>query len=100
MTLTRHARVRAAQRGIPLDALHAARDYGDPVWQDGAVVYFISNRAVSRAARDGVDLRRHRGVTVVVSNDGAPPTVVTVYRTVAAPRSRRHRGVPRRTNRR
>jgi hypothetical protein len=77
--LTRHARDRARVRGIAIDAVDAAIDYGQHRSTRGADVYTLGWRQVDFHRRHGLDLSRWAGVEVVCARDGS---VMTVYRNV------------------
>ena len=81
---SQHAERRRQQRGINLEAVEAALDYGDPVWAGGGcTAFFLGKRAVRSAARKGLGLETYEGTTVVYS---ACAVVVTVWRSDKAPR--------------
>ena len=75
--LTRHAAERARNRGIPIDAVDAAIDYGQHRSIRGADIYTLGWRQVRFHARRGLDLSRWTGIEVVCARNGA---VLTVYR--------------------
>ena len=76
-TLTRHAAERARDRGIPIDAVDAAIDYGQHRSIRGADIYTLGWRQVRFHARRGLDLSRWTGIEVVCAHNGS---VLTVYR--------------------
>ncbi len=82
--LTRHARTRSSQRALSPIAICSALDFGRE-WRNcrGGTIHYIGDRDVAAAARLGIDIRRHRGVTVILSKRG---DVVTLYRNRRAPR--------------
>ncbi len=85
--LTGHARRRVAQRGVPRAAVCAAIDWGREVQQRGGrTLFHLGERAVTRAACFGVDLRTYTNVCVVLAPDGA---AVTVFRSTDTRRMRR-----------
>ena len=74
---TRHGNLRCAQRGISPTAINAAVDWGlKRKVGDGCTAYFVGRRSVARAARHGVSLKRHLGVTVIVEGGRR---IVTAY---------------------
>lgn len=75
--LTRHADYRCRSRGIPMEAIEAAMEYGLHRATRGADVYTIGWRQIANCARLGIDLARWDGIEVVCSHDD---DVVTAYR--------------------
>lgn len=78
--LTRHARSRMQQRGIPPSLVDRVLRYGREVHDHhGAIVVMMDRAARTRMARDGesrgVALDRLRGVYVVLATDGTIRTV-------------------------
>lgn len=89
--LTRHAKIRAAQRGISLETIHAVLNYGSCHHDHGADHYLLGWREVEFHANHGVDLKLFEGYCVVCTPTGE---VMTVYR-YPRPRHRRPRLHPR-----
>lgn len=80
-TKTTHGKVRQANRGVSDEALQAALDYGDEHPQNfSRTAYYISDKAVKRAKKEGRDISEFRKLCVVMSYDGA---VITTYKTDA-----------------
>ena len=75
---TRHAKRRAATRGIAADVVDLVLAYGRTVYTRGAAVHAVGRKEVQHAREFGVDLVRFRGVHVVCSGSGGP--ILTVYR--------------------
>ena len=89
LTYSDHAARRAAQRGVPSDAVEATLRWGAIYKQhSGRTAFHLGRRAVSRAAVEGADLRFAAKTAVVLAKDG---TVVTVIRTSDVRRLRRGR---------
>lgn len=83
-TLTDHARIRSAQRGISQDQIALALDYGDVTHLQG--FRFITLRA--KDVPPWVDphaLGRAKNIVVVTPHD-TPGLVVTVYKNKNAPK--------------
>lgn len=76
-TLTHHASSRARTRGIPVEAIDAAIEYGQHRAIRGADVYTIGWRQVRFHGARGLDISRWEGTEVVCAHDGK---VLTVYR--------------------
>jgi hypothetical protein len=87
--LTQHATDRSKTRGIPLEAIEAALDYGKQRAIRGAEVFTIGWREVRFFAQRGIDLARWEGTEVVCAHDGH---ILTVYRN-KNPRALRDRTV-------
>ncbi len=78
LRLSEHAWARLCARSLNLNAVRAALDWGR--YQragNGCTRWRLDRKSVAYAARQGVDLRPHEGVTVVTGGDGS---VVTVWR--------------------
>lgn len=77
--LTRHAGLRASQRGVSIEAIDAALAWGREIHVGGGVLECrLDRRSVAQARRTGVDLKAFEGTIVIVSvRDGR---VVTAYR--------------------
>jgi hypothetical protein len=88
MQLTRHAKIRAAQRTVPLSVVHAVYDYGVAYASRGVTGLRLDRRALDLATDDlsprEVERLRRFASTILIA-DGAH--VITVIR---APRSRFH----------
>jgi hypothetical protein len=75
--LSYHARVRAQQRSIPIEAIEIAIDFGTPrPAGNGAYEFFLGHRDVRAARRLGIDLRGYEGTTVVAT---AGRHVLSIY---------------------
>ena len=83
--LTHHARRRMSQRGLPLEAIHAALDWGHTAYGPSALFFTLDRRAIAEARRQGVDVSRWHGVRVVTSDS----RVLTIYRDRSCKRVRR-----------
>ena len=75
--LTNHARLRAAQRGISIEAIEAVLSFGSRYHDYGADYYLLGWREVESFAKLGIDLKPFENYCVVCTPTGA---VVTVYR--------------------
>ena len=75
--LSRHARARCRERGIPQDAVDIAQRWGNLRMKRGASIWTVGWREIEKAADEGVDLSRFNGLQVVEGFDGK---VITVYR--------------------
>lgn len=78
MIMTNHAYVRHKQRGLRVDAIRAAIDFGQDIYQrGGSIAYHLSRRAVERAKKLGFDLHPYLNTVVVTGRDGV---IITVYK--------------------
>lgn len=80
MKLSKHARMRAQQRGIPEKSLSVVFDLGSCVnCQDGAMIYILSNKdcdeQIAALKREISVLEKSRGKVVIAKDD----LVVTAY---------------------
>lgn len=82
MTLaSEHASRRMQQRAIPPLAVDAAIGWGRPIRQvEGRTAFFLGEREVSRARKQGEDVRTFEGTAVVVGRDGGLITVLRIER--------------------
>jgi len=77
--LTRHAMRRCSQRGVRLKDIDMAIFWGLKYRQiEGRIVYFIGNKSVIRAQRQGEDIRDLKGLVVILSRDSIVITVIKV----------------------
>lgn len=82
--LTKHASVRAQQRGIPLDVLGNLYRYGETKNSKGATSVFLTREALDDAAaelsrQDVQKLRRHRNSYLILGDN---ERVVTAARSL------------------
>jgi hypothetical protein len=92
LQMTRHARARRAQRGIPLDAIEATLDHGREIRAgSGDVFLYLGRNEVDRAARTGLRLGDFEGTTLVVLPNG---TLKTLWKAERPPRGIRRRRRP------
>jgi hypothetical protein len=61
---------------VPHTAVAAALDWGVETLKNGTVHYWVTAKAIARAAREGVDIRAYRGAYVVATHRGV---VITDY---------------------
>lgn len=72
-----HAATRAAQRAVREPAIEAAHAWGSEIVQPrGRTALVIDTAAVKRAQREGADIQRWVGTTVVVGLDGGEITML------------------------
>jgi|TARA_A100001391_G_C5084284_1_gene280712 hypothetical protein len=82
MQLTHHARVRSAQRSIPLSIIETILDYGDPKPASGRALRILFDTASIRLAAEGnrrlqSELERYRNTYLIV---GDSDSIITVAR--------------------
>lgn len=77
LLMSNHAIARCRARGISMQAVEAALDFGLHRAIRGADIYTLGWRVVRFWAARGVDLSRFEGTEVVCSHDGR---ILTVYR--------------------
>lgn len=95
--MTRHARARRAQRGIPMAAIEATLDHGREIRAgSGDIFLYLGRSEVQRAARAGVRLGDFEGTTLVVLQDGS---LKTLWKAERPPRAACRRGLARRCRR-
>ena len=89
LPLTKHARVRGAQRRISQAQLALVLDYGQ-AWHARNAIHFFFGRWEARWHRErlGADVAHLEGITVVTSLTG---TIFTTYRDDGGPKRRRKR---------
>lgn len=91
--LSNHARERAGQRNIQRDAVEAAFEWGRVAPRPGgAVIYAIGRKEIKRAAKQGVDISRHNGISVVVGMGPDGSNIITTYRNKSLKALRSNRG--------
>ncbi|MCH8517785.1 MAG: hypothetical protein LAT68_15810 [Cyclobacteriaceae bacterium] len=80
ITLTQHAKVRQAQRGVSTDAVKMVQVYGQRHrGLGGKIIFFLGHRDVREAKElDGIDISMHVNTAVVESPDGVVLTVLKV----------------------
>jgi len=78
MYFTEHAKTRMAQRGLTQAAVDAALYWGESLPQsgEGTHLYWLSDRAVAKAQREGVDVSPYRNTALVITDNG---TVISVF---------------------
>lgn len=78
--MTRHATVRAQQRGIRLSAIEATLEFGQEFRQFGPFSGFhLGKRAVKEASKKGFDVAEHENTVVIQATDSGK--ILTTYRT-------------------
>lgn len=75
--MTRHARSRMFQRGLSRQKLIDVLQYGEPIYDRGALIYRVGRRLIAKLLPLGIDLSELDGLHVVTVDEGL---VVTVYR--------------------
>ena len=85
-TYSKHGLMRRDSRRIRHCGVEAALLWGREIWSHGDLFYRLDRRSVKQARRHGQEIRRHEGVTVVVTQGG---TIKTVYRNRLPHRRRR-----------
>lgn len=75
--LSRHAQRRMSHRGIKMEAVEAALDYGRVIYTRGAIIYAIGKKEIAAMAESGIDLSAYDGIQVVCSLCGE---ILTTYR--------------------
>lgn len=88
--LTRHAKTRMQQRGIPQSALECLLDYGRFQYDHhGAAIVFLDKAARRRLARDlksrSLPREKHLDACAVVATDGTVTTVGHRYKRIPRP---------------
>jgi hypothetical protein len=84
--LSRHGRLRLAQRGISPVAVDATLAWGRSVRTHGCELFRLDRRSVCAAEARGADVARYEGTHVILGRAGA---VVTAYRSRCCRRVRR-----------
>jgi hypothetical protein len=75
---TLHASLRLRERGLPQEAVEACLEWGHGrATPPSGHRFTIGRKDVARAAREGFDIRRFQGVTVVATLRG---DIITAYR--------------------
>ena len=78
LILSDHAELRTCQRSINDIAIEAALSWGILKRQiQGRMLFFIGDRSVQDADREGVDIKDSKGVGVVMAADGI---IVSVFK--------------------
>jgi len=81
---TVHARRRMTQRGIPLEAIAATLDHGQPYHtQDGCTATLLTKKAARAARRRGFRVEQYQGIAIVENPAGK---IVTVEHVTHVPR--------------
>lgn len=76
LTLTMHALKRLKQRGISKEAVVNAIMYGAEKFCRGCIVYILKKNITRKLFKtEGIDIRKHGGIKVVMGTDNSVLTV-------------------------
>ena len=76
-SLSRHAESRMFQRSLSRSKLARVLEFGEPIYDRGAVIYRIGKKLIAKLLPLGIDLKDLDGIHVVTVGEGV---VLTVYR--------------------
>ena len=99
ITLTNHARSRAAKRGINPDQIKLCIQYGEELYNGGVLFFFMSDKCLKRIKKIyGAYLSNMHGLVVLTNNNDKSLVVVTVYKNRNALRDLKRKNKYKRSN--